>query len=81
MGTLEPFIQRAAEYVNSLSSNHELECLSTITYLLKEKEELSQEEIVDEFNYWSEDKAKRFSEEEIINGIDKLFETDIIEKL
>lgn len=80
LGTLEPFIEKAAEYVNTLHSNHELECLSTITFLLKEKEELSQEEIVDEFKRWSEDKANRFSEEEIINGIDKLFETDIIEK-
>ncbi len=80
MGTLEPFIKKAAEYVNTLGSNHELECLSTITYLLKEKEELSQEEIVDEFKRWSEDKANRFSEEEIINGTEKLFETNIIEK-
>ncbi|PSA96912.1 type II toxin-antitoxin system antitoxin DNA ADP-ribosyl glycohydrolase DarG [Bacillus halotolerans] len=80
LGTLEPFIEKAAEYVNTLRSNHELECLSTITYLLKEKEELSQEEIVDEFKCWSEDKANRFSEEEIINGIEKLFDTEIIEK-
>jgi O-acetyl-ADP-ribose deacetylase (regulator of RNase III)/uncharacterized protein YwgA len=80
LGTLVPFIKIAAEYVNNLSSNHELECLSTITYLLKEKGELSQEEIVDEFKCWSEDKANRFSKEEIINGIEKLFETDIIEK-
>jgi O-acetyl-ADP-ribose deacetylase (regulator of RNase III) len=80
LGTLEPFINKAAEYVNTLGSTHELECLSTITYLIKEKEELSQEEIVDEFKRWSEDKANRFSEEEIINGIEKLFETDIIEK-
>ncbi|QHT59336.1 macro domain-containing protein [Paenibacillus lycopersici] len=78
--TLEPFIKKAAEYVNTLRSNHELECLSTITYLLKEKDELSQDKIVDEFIRWSEDKANRFSEEEIISGIEKLFETDIIEK-
>jgi O-acetyl-ADP-ribose deacetylase (regulator of RNase III) len=80
LGTLEPFIEKAADYVNNLRSTHELECLSTVTYLLKEKEELSQEEIVDEFKRWSEDKGNRFSEEEIINGIEKLFETDIIEK-
>ncbi|WP_226086700.1 macro domain-containing protein [Mesobacillus sp. S13] len=80
LGTLEPFIEKAADYVNNLRSTHELECLSTVTYLLKEKEELSQEEIVDEFKRWSEDKGNRFSEEEIINGIEKLFETGIIEK-
>lgn len=46
----------------------------------KEKKELSQEEIVYEFKRWSEDKANRYSEEEIVNGIEKLFETEIIEK-
>jgi O-acetyl-ADP-ribose deacetylase (regulator of RNase III) len=77
---LQPFIKKAAEYVNTLNTNHELECLSTITYLLKEQEELTQAEIVEEFKHWSEDKAKRFSEEDIINGIDQLFEFHIIEK-
>lgn len=78
--TLVPFIKKAAEYVNTFSTNHELECLSTITYLLKEKEELSQDEIVNEFKQWSEDKANRFSEEEIINGIEKLYEMHTIQK-
>jgi len=78
--TLQPFIEKAAEYVNTFRTNHELECLSTIAYLLKEKEELTQDEIIDEFKRWSEDKASRFSEEEIINGIEKLFDKHIIEK-
>lgn len=80
LGTLQPFIKKAAEYVNTFNTNHELECLSTITYLLIEKAELTQAEIVDEFKRWSEDKASRFSEDDIINGIDKLFNFHIIEK-
>lgn len=80
LATLQPFIEKAAEYVNTFNTNHELECLSTITYLIKEKEELTQAKIVDEFKRWSEDKASRFSEDEIINGIDKLFGSHIIEK-
>jgi uncharacterized protein YwgA len=78
--TLQPFVEKAAEYVNTFNTNHELECMSTITYLLKEKVELTQAEIVDEFKRWSEDKASRFSEDEIINGIDWLCESQIIEK-
>lgn len=80
LSTLQPFIKKAAEYVNTFNTNHELECLSTITYLLKEKEELTKTEIVDEYKLWSEDKAIRFSEDDIINGIDKLFNYHIIEK-
>ncbi len=80
LATFQPFIEKAAEFVNTFKTNHELECLSTITYLLKEKEELTQSEIIDEFKRWSEDKAKRFPEGDIINGIDKLFDLHIIEK-
>ncbi|WP_391207697.1 macro domain-containing protein [Psychrobacillus sp. L4] len=80
LSTLQPFIEKAAEFVNKFKTNHELECLSTITYLLKEKVELTQAEIVDEFNRWSEDKANRFPKDDIINGIDKLYESHIIEK-
>ncbi|WP_227001860.1 hypothetical protein [Virgibacillus necropolis] len=80
LATLRPFIKKAADYVNTFNTNHELECLSTVTYLLREKEELTQAEIVDEYKRWSKDKAKRFSEEDIINGIDKLFDLRIIEK-
>lgn len=80
LATLKPFIKKAAEYVNTFNTNHELECVSTITYLLKEKEVLSQAEIVDEFKRWSDDKASRFSETEIINGIEKLCDSRIIEK-
>ncbi|MDV6377757.1 macro domain-containing protein [Sporosarcina sp. GW1-11] len=78
--TLQPFIEKAAKFVNTFKSNDELECLSTITYILKEKEELTRDEIVDEFKRWSEDKANRFSEDDINSGIDKLFEFHIVEK-
>ncbi|MGE6370833.1 type II toxin-antitoxin system antitoxin DNA ADP-ribosyl glycohydrolase DarG [Planococcus kocurii] len=80
LNSLQPFIEQAAEYVNKYKTNHELECISTITYLLKEKEELTAEEILNEFRLWSEDKAFRFSEEEILNGINELFDSHVIEK-
>ncbi|QKY70258.1 macro domain-containing protein [Lentibacillus sp. CBA3610] len=78
--TLQPFVKEAAELVNKFSSDHELECVSTITYLLKENQELNEEEIVAEFKVWSKDKGDRFSESEIRQGIQTLYEARIIEK-
>lgn len=77
---LQPFIKKASDYVNTLKTNHELECISTITYLIIENGELNEEEIVNQFKMWSEDKAKRFSEDDILNGIDRLYDTNVIEK-
>lgn len=78
--TLQPFIKEAAELVNKFSSDHELECVSTISYLLKENQELNEDEIVSAFKSWSRDKADRFSESEIKKGIETLYEARIIEK-
>lgn len=80
LNTLEPYIKEAAEYVNTISNNSELECLSTITYLLKVKEELTEDEIIEEFKRWSDDKANRFTEEEIMNGINFLLDSSTITK-
>lgn len=77
---LEPFIKQAAEYVNRIESNYELECLSTITYLIYEDVELTETEIIQKFKKWSEDKDNRFTEKDIIKGIEQLLEMHIIEK-
>lgn len=77
---LQPYIKEAANFVNTFKSNDELECLSTITFLIREKQELTGEEIVNEFKNWSEDKARRFSEKNIKDSIEKLLEFHIIEK-
>lgn len=77
---LIPFIEKSTEFVNSISSNHELECLATVTYLIEEKNILSEEEIVSSFRGWSKDKANRYPETEIVEAIMKLYELGIIEK-
>ncbi|MEG2018712.1 MAG: macro domain-containing protein, partial [Clostridium sp.] len=76
---LMPFIHKAAEYVNEIDTNHELECLATIIFLIQEKRVLSETEILQSFKAWSEDKAIRFSEEDIRKGIKRLNETSVIE--
>ncbi len=78
--TLSPYIVRATTYVNSIENNSELECLSTILFLLQESRDLNQEQIISKFKDWSEDKATRFSEKDIGSGIAKLSETGLIQK-
>lgn len=80
LNQLLPFIDEAADYVNSIKTNHELECLSTIVFLIEEQKSLSRDEILKDFKQWSEDKAKRFSNENILDGVDKLYNSNIIEK-
>lgn len=77
---LTPFIVKAAAYVDAIDSNHELECLSTILFLIEEQQNLSEIQIIELFKAWSDDKAKRFSESDILNGILNLYNTNVIEK-
>ena len=80
MKTLEPFIKEASGFVNKVKTNHELECLSTIAFLIDKKSTISTEEIISQFKLWSEDKAKRFSDDEILRGIENLRNNNIIEE-
>lgn len=73
-------IERAYAYVNQIESDYELECLSTICFLIQENYDLPEELIVQKFKSWSKDKAVRFPENVIYSGIDKLYNSGIIEK-
>lgn len=77
---LKPSIIKATKYVNSIENNHELECLATITFIVDNENGLLEEEIIKKFKNWSEDKANRFSREDILNGIEKLYNQNIIER-
>lgn len=77
---LNLFIDKAANYVNSIETNHELECLATIVFLISEQKVLSEGEILKYFKEWSADKANRYSDNDILNGIYKLYNSNIIEK-
>jgi O-acetyl-ADP-ribose deacetylase (regulator of RNase III) len=80
LAQLTPFIEKSTNYVNSIKTNHELECLATIVFLINEQTVLTQDEILKYFKQWSEDKANRYSEDDIVNAIDKLYNSNIIEK-
>lgn len=76
---LLPFIVRGSDYINSVETNHELECIATIVYLIDENKVLSEKDIVEKFKGWSEDKAKRFTDDEILECIYILYKSKIIE--
>lgn len=78
--TLIPSIEKAAKYVNKISSDADLECIATLLFLLQTNGPTTENKLIEEFQSWSEDKAKRFSEEAIISGINYLYETNLIEK-
>lgn len=80
LNEIKPAIKKSADFVNQIATNQELECLATILYLIEEKKSLSEDEIVQSFKLWSEDKAKRFSTEDIVSGIYKLNDQDLIEQ-
>lgn len=77
--TLEDSIIKATSFVNMISSNHELECLSTIVYLVQKNNILTEEQIIEGFNNWSWNKKERFNHSEIILGIEKLYNIGIFE--
>lgn len=75
-----PLIDKAANYVNGIETDSLLECVSTALFLLETNGPSTEEEIIEGFLAWSEDKAKRFPEESIRNGIRYLYDTGVIEK-
>lgn len=77
---LLPHIQKSCNFVNSIVSNHELECLATICFLIEQTGALASEDIITGFKNWSADKAKRFTEYEILDGLQKLYGLGILEK-
>lgn len=76
-----PAVEKASEYVNAIETDKKLEGVATVLYIVqKHNAEYDLNAIVEQFKNWSEDKEKRFSEEEIIDCINYLEDTSIIYK-
>lgn len=80
LNRLLPAIEKAAAYVNGIENDHELEGLATVTYLVQTFTRIEADQIVSEFKQWSDDKAARFSEDEIRKYIDCLERAGMIER-
>lgn len=75
-----PIIDKATKYVNNIESDTDLECITTVLFIIKEKGTVPESDIVNDFKMWSEDKANRFSDIDITKGIQYLYTTGMIEK-
>lgn len=80
MELLMPAIEKATAYVNRIKSNKELEGISTVLFLIQNNMGLDEVGVVKGFKEWSEDKASRFSEQDIVDAIFFLLDTGIIIK-
>lgn len=75
---LNPAIELATNYVNNIKSDKELECISTVLFLIENGSIESKFNLISEFKRWSKDKANRFSQQEIIIGLEYLLKTNIV---
>lgn len=80
LDTLMPALLKATEYVNHIEDKKDLECITTIMYLIDNSELhiKNDVELISLFRDWSEDKSNRFTDVEILKGIRYLIDTNII---
>jgi O-acetyl-ADP-ribose deacetylase (regulator of RNase III)/uncharacterized protein YwgA len=73
----EPLV-KAADFVNEIKSDRELELLASICSTLRLNPDLTQQEIIAEIRGWSQEKADKFSEPEIIDATEFMLGRQII---
>lgn len=73
-------IYKACEYVNKISSNDYLECISTVLFLIQNNNIKDEQHLILEFKNWSEDKANRFTTHNIKDALLYLINTSIVIK-
>lgn len=77
----EPCIARACSFVNGIQSDHMLECMATICYIVEHSCVADEESILNGFREWSYGKADRFFSDEVHLCIAKLEEQGMIERV
>lgn len=75
-----PYIDQSIKLVNSISTSKELELLSSVCCIIDESPGSDEGTIVAEIRNWSEEKSKKFNEEDIIQAIKKLCDFGIVQK-
>lgn len=81
LGKMLPAINQASDFVNNILNDRDLEGVATALFLIESSNEgLNEEDVVQQFQKWSNDKAKRFSGKDIISYVYLLEEKGIIEK-
>ncbi|MDD2715658.1 MAG: macro domain-containing protein [Candidatus Wallbacteria bacterium] len=78
MEFFEPFIVKAADLVDSLTAEHDLELYSSICYLVNKSKSASAKEIFDSLQKWSPEKAGKFSRQDVEAAINVLADKGIL---
>lgn len=73
-------IKKSCEFINNIPTTHDLECISTVAFIIKNNPDLTDENIITEFKNWSQRKATKFSNTEILYAIKYLYDKEIISK-
>jgi uncharacterized protein YwgA len=74
-----PIIDKCTNYINTIKTDKEVELLSTICYIIESSTFVSTDDIILGFKKWSEEKSSKFSDKQILSGIEKLLNDVIIE--
>ena len=77
---LKPALDKAIFFMNNLSDTHQIECVSTILYIVQNQPNVTEREIIEGFAKWSVAKSNRFSVTDILEGIENLIEADYLEE-
>lgn len=74
-----PSINTAVEFVNAIKTDKDLELLSSICAIIEEIPGLTEEEVLHQVRSWSEEKALKFPNSQIVKGIKFLQKVDLVE--
>lgn len=77
---LLPAIEKSTAYINQISTEKKVEGIATVLYIVQKNNQVDEKKIVQCFREWSEDKAKRFSGDYIMDCIEYLENTNIISR-
>lgn len=73
-------IQKACNFVNNISTTHDLECIATVAFIIKNNPSITEDVIIANFKNWSEHKSKEFSNDEILSAIKYLYNKELLSK-
>lgn len=80
LSKFEPFIERAAKFVNKIESDKDLEAIATTLYIILNQYPVKEDEIIKSFNEWSKRKKEKFSNEKILESLKILETNDLISR-
>ena len=75
-----PYIRKSIEFINSFTLQKEVELAATVCLIIKDKKTVNKADIIMEISNWSEEKSKKFSNEDIDESLNILVANRIIDQ-